>query len=66
MLNRELLFLPTAELATLVHVLLIIPRKLSIVLEKMKDDHSQTKVSYLCQCWQMSKSCQLIQDSATR
>ena len=43
-LNRELLFLPTTVLATLVHVLLIIPRKLSIVLEKLKDDHSQTKV----------------------
>ena len=44
MLNHELLLLPTTVLATLVHVLLIIPQKLSIVLEKMKDDHSQTKV----------------------
>ena len=56
MLNRELLFLhphsikkmmaciPTTVFATLVHVLLIIPQKLSILLEKMKDDHSQTKV----------------------
>ena len=38
-LNHELLLLPTTVVATLVHVLLIIPQKLSIVLEKMKDDH---------------------------
>ena len=42
-LNRELLFLPTTVIAALVHALLNIPQKLSIVLHKMKDDHSQTK-----------------------
>ena len=65
-LNRELLFLPTSVLATLVHIRLIIPQKLSSVLKKWKTIIHRQKCTYLCQCWQMSKGFQLIHDRATR